>query len=119
MEATLNEKARKFGVKIAEMVNVGSHVHLKIRITSRATFQRFLKAVTSLIARFVTGARRGKPFGRFWQGLAFTRVLKTSLEKLNLRGYLEANRREAVHGGEAREDYLRQFNRWVYRQRSP
>lgn len=116
VEATMRTKAKRFGVKIAEMVNVGSHLHVKIRIASRATFQQFLKSVTTLIARHVTGARRGKPFGRFWQGLAFTRVLRTSLEELNLRGYLEANRREATQSYAAREEYLRRFNAWVYRE---
>lgn len=118
VESTLKQKAKRFGVRIAELVNVGNHLHLKVKIADRKAFQRFLKSVTTLIARFVTGARKGKPFGRFWQGLAFTRVLKTSLEELNLRGYLEANRREAAHDYAAREDYLHRFNRWVSRHRA-
>lgn len=118
VENTLRNKAKSHGVRIAELVNVGNHLHLKIKIASRRAFQSFLRAVTTLIARHLTGATRGKPFGRFWQGLAFTRVLRTSLEELNLRGYLEANRREAAHGHAARADYLKNFNRWVYRERS-
>lgn len=113
VEATLKAKARKFGVRIAEFVNVGNHLHLKIKIASRVTFQSFLRSVTTLIARFITKAKRGQKFGRFWQGLAFTRVLRTSLEELRLKGYLEANRREATNGYEDREDYLEHFNRWV------
>ena len=113
IEKTLKTKAKRFGVRLAEHVNVGKHLHLKIKIASRTNFQKFLKAVTTLIARHVTGARKGKPFGRFWQGLAFTRVLKTALEELNLRGYLEANRKEATHSYAAREVYLKDFNRWV------
>ncbi|MGZ3724043.1 MAG: hypothetical protein ACXVA9_13965, partial [Bdellovibrionales bacterium] len=102
---------------IADLANVGSHIHLKIRITSRAGFQKFLKSVTALIARKVTGARKGKPFGKFWQGLAFTRVLKSYTEELNLKGYFSANRAEAALGFEARERLLRAFNRWVYHER--
>lgn len=118
VDATLKQKAKRFGVRIAEMVNVGNHLHLKIKIASRKAFQSFLRSITTLIARFITGAKRGKTFERFWQGLAFTRVLRTSLEELRLRGYLEANRREAAHCHEAREEYLEQFNKWIKRQRS-
>lgn len=113
IDQLLQAKARKFGISIADFANVGSHLHLKIRISSRTAFQKFLKAISTLIARKVTGARRGRPFGRFWNGLAFTRVLKSSLEELRLRGYLEANRREASHSYEAREAYLRRFHAWV------
>lgn len=111
------QKARKFGVKVADTANVGNHVHLKIRISSRQEFQQFLKSVTTLIARHVTGAKRGKPFGRFWQGLAFTRVLKSALEELNLRIYIAANRKEAQLGPKARELFLARFNAWVRQQR--
>lgn len=92
VEQILRDKATKFHIRIGDMVNMGNHIHLKIRIQDRMSFRRFLKAITNLIARTVTGARRGRPFGRFWQGLAFTRVLRTSFEELGLRGYFAANR---------------------------
>jgi hypothetical protein len=117
VESLLKLKAKKFGVHIAELVNVGNHFHLKIKITNRENFGRYLKSVTSLIARAVTGAKKGKPFGRFWQGLAYTRVLKTALEELRLRGYLEANRREAMQSLEARKNFLVRFNRWIKQER--
>ncbi len=117
VESLLRKKAKQFGVFIAELVNVGNHLHLKIRIADRHQFQKFLKSVTCLIARMVTGAKKGKPFGRFWQHLAYTRVLKSSLEELYLKGYLEANRREASQSFQARQDYLKKFNDWVRRER--
>jgi hypothetical protein len=73
--------------------------------------------VTTLIARKVTGACRGNKFGRFWQGLAFTRVLKSYTEELNLKGYFHANRNEAEYGPAARDRVLKAFNKWVYRER--
>lgn len=114
VETTVRKKADKFGVRVADFANVGNHLHLKIKVTSREGFKKFLKAVTTLIARHVTGARKGKPFGkRFWQGLAYTRVLSSALEELRLRGYVEANRIEAVHSKAARERWLARFNRFV------
>src|SRR6266404_4770630 len=116
IEKILKDKGRKFGVSIADHANVGNHIHLKIRITSREGFQKFLKAVTTLIARRITGARKGKPFGKFWQGLAFTRVLKSYTEELNLKGYFVANRSEAEYGPAARERMLKLFNNWIYKE---
>jgi hypothetical protein len=117
VEGILYGKAKKFGVVIGDLANVGNHIHLKVRITTRGNFQKYLKSVTTLIARKITGACRGKPFGRFWQGLAFTRVLTSYTEELNLKGYFTANRMEAARGPEARERFLKRFNDWVYRDR--
>jgi REP element-mobilizing transposase RayT len=112
---TLREKAHKFGISISDFANVGNHLHIKIKVQSRASFQKFLKAVTCPIARKITGARRGKPFGKFWQGLAFTRIITSRLEELRLRGYFEANRKEAKHGYATREKFLNEFNEWLKR----
>ena len=117
IQKILKEKAGKFGIKIADQANGGNHLHLKLRISSRENFQKFLKAVTTLLARKITGARRGHRFGRFWQGLAFTRVLTSRTEELNLMGYIMANRLEAATSYEAREKFLARFNEWVYRER--
>ena len=117
VETILKQKARKFGVSIADLANVGNHIHLKIKITTRNEFQKFLKSVTALIARKVTGAKKGQPFGKFWQGLAFTRVLKSYTEELNLKGYFMGNRTKAELGPVARERLLKVFNKWVYKER--
>lgn len=117
IQSILRKKSKKFGVTLADGANVGNHLHLKIKIQNRESFQKFLKSVTCLIARQVTGACRGKKFGRFWQGLAFTRVLTSSLEELNLKGYINANRIQAGRGEKARESFLQNFNAWVYRER--
>lgn len=113
----LYSKARKFGVCVADYVNVGNHLHVKVKITNRGGFQKFLKATTALIARKVTGARRGHKFGRFWEGLAFTRVLKSRMEELRLTGYFDSNRIEVEEGYAAREVYREKFNQWVNSQR--
>jgi REP element-mobilizing transposase RayT len=111
----LREKAHKFGEVIADFANVGNHLHIKIKVQSRDSFQQFLNAVTCLIARKIIGARRGKPFGKFWQALAFTRIIKSRLEELRLRGYFEANPEEAKHGYATREKFLNEFSAWMRR----
>ncbi len=113
IKRTIDTKAHKFGVVVGDFVNVGNHLHLKVKARSREAFQGFLRSITTLIARHVTGARRGRPFGRFWQGLAYTRVLKSYAEEVRLRGYFGANFAEACLGQPARERFLRQFNAWL------
>ena len=107
------EKARKFRIELNDFVNMGNHIHFQIRLKRREDFQNFLRSISSLIARFVTGAKKGKAFGRFWQALAFTRVIHTGLEIMGVEGYLLGNKIEKRHGREAREVYLRAFNRWL------
>lgn len=114
IEKLVKEKAKKFGIIIGGQANVGNHLHLKVKITSRGMFQKFLKSLTTLIARKLTGARRGKPFGRFWDHLAHTRVLMSYTEELNLDGYLIANRLEAAKSTREREEFLKRHRKWVY-----
>jgi len=106
VSAILYKQAKKFFVQIRGYENVGNHLHLEVRATARKEFQQFLKSITCLIARKVTGARRGVKFGKFWDYLAFTRVLKTYTELEILRRYFFANRLEAEIGPEARATFL-------------
>ncbi|MBX3021428.1 MAG: transposase [Bdellovibrionales bacterium] len=110
-------KARKFGVSVGDFVNMGNHLHIKARCSSRGQFQKFLKSVTGRIARKVTGARRGNKFGRFWQGLAYTRVLMSSVEEMRLHNYFCANRLEGLAGRARREEYLSEMNAYLRKQR--
>lgn len=113
IQKLIRQKAKKFGVQVDHWVNVGNHVHIKLKSSNRLQFQKFLKATTCLIARHVTGAKKGKPMGKFWQGLAFTRILTSYLEERQLNGYFRGNEIEALFGTSARESFLKQFNHWL------
>ena len=115
VRSLLKEKSRKFFVEVIDFVNMGNHLHLKVRFRDRVRFQQFLKSFSSLLARKITGARRGMKFGRFWDGLVYTRVISSALEELGLKGYFEANHRERELGYHERERYLKQFNQFLYR----
>ena len=106
IERILRAQANKHIVKLHEYVNVGNHLHLKLRPFCKKGFQNFLRSSAALIARAVTGAKKGKPFGAFWDGLAYSRVLKTRAEEWILRRYFIANSYEAEFGRMARDTYL-------------
>ncbi|MBX9768307.1 MAG: hypothetical protein K2X47_13620, partial [Bdellovibrionales bacterium] len=98
----VKEKSAKFGVRVQSWANVGNHLHLEVRMRSRKEFGQFLKSMTGGVARFVTGARRGKKFGKFWDGLVHTRVLTSRNEELRLSRYILLNQVEGEYGTGAR-----------------
>lgn len=106
VEQTFRKQARKYGVALLKLVNVGNHLHVEVKITARKEFQNFLRSVTCLVARKITGAKRGKRFGRFWDHLAFTRVVKSRYEQRILKTYFLANSIEAIGGPMARAQFL-------------
>lgn len=102
VDRILKSQSRKHFVKVCEYVNVGNHLHLKIKARTRPSFQAFLISTTALIARAITGAKKGQAKGRFWDALAFTRVLTTRFEEWGLAKYFDANAFEAKFGHEIR-----------------
>ena len=113
----LDEKSKKFFVEILDYVNMGNHLHLKVRFNDTKRFGQFIKSFSAMVARRITGAKKGKPFGKFWDGLVYTRVLTSRLEELGLRGYFEGNHIERELGYAQRELSLKRFNQYIYRLR--
>jgi hypothetical protein len=72
----LRGMARRFDVRIYDFANVGSQLHLVVRVRRREAFQNFLPSFASVVARRVTGAERGRRSGHFFDGLAWSRVFE-------------------------------------------
>lgn len=117
----LQERSKKFFIEILDFVNMGNHLHLKVRFKDKLRFQNFLRTFAALVARKLTGAHRGKSFkelhGKFWDGMVFTRILTSKLEELGLRGYFEGNHRQRELGYAEREFFLDRWNQFLYRLR--
>lgn len=111
----LKERSRKFFVEIVSFVNMGNHLHLKVRFKDSRRFQNFLRTFAGLLARKLTNAHRGTVFGKFWDGLVYTRVLTSKIEEFGLRAYFDANAIEKLKGFTARESHLEKWNRYIYR----
>ena len=85
------------GVRVYEMANSGNHLHLLVRATSREGFRDFLRIFAGHVAQKVTGACRGKPFGRrFWDLLAFSRIVEWGNAFQLARAYVFQNRLETL-----------------------
>ena len=75
IQETLRTLCQRHGIKVFEYAGGRDQIHLLLRAKSRPGFQAFLRAFAGLTARIVTGAKKGKPSGKFWDALTYSRVL--------------------------------------------
>jgi hypothetical protein len=95
---TMRAMACRFGVRVYDFANIGSHLHLLVRAKRREAFQAFLRSFAGIVARRVTGAKRGRPAGPFFTGLAWSRVVSWGRDYLGVRHYIFRNEIEATQG---------------------
>ncbi len=89
--------AKRFGVVVYESANVGNHIHLLVRPRSRDSLKHFLMSLAGRIAMRVTGARRGKPFGkRFFDAIPWSRIVEWGKGFRAARAYVVLNASEAA-----------------------
>jgi REP element-mobilizing transposase RayT len=98
----LRTMARRFGIRVYDFANVGTHLHLLVRARRRESFQAFLRSFAGIVARRVTGARRGRPSGPFFSGLAWSRVVAWGRDYLGVRHYVFRNEIEGALGARVR-----------------
>ena len=93
--------ARRWGIRLYRYANVGNHIHLLIKVPSRAAWRRFVRELAGGIAIIVTGAKKGAALstnasGRgFWDHLAFTRIVSFGRDFAHVGRYLIKNLFEA------------------------
>jgi hypothetical protein len=102
IKALIDREVKTSGAKLHSYSNNGNHLHIFAKFPSRIAFQRFLRTIGALIARLVTGARKGRPFGKFWDALAHSRVVSGKRGYLQVMHYLDKNIFEASYGYLAR-----------------
>lgn len=88
--------ASRFDVKIQQIANSGNHLHIIAQGKHRTGLQSFLRTCPAMLARKITGAKKGSPAGRFWDALAYTRIVNWGRELVALKRYLLRNDLEAV-----------------------
>jgi REP element-mobilizing transposase RayT len=94
--------SRRWGVRIYRYANVGNHIHLLVKVPSRAIWQRFIRELTGGIALIVTGAKKGAGLERnetgrgFWDRLVFTRIVGFGRDFNGVMQYLIKNLFEAA-----------------------
>lgn len=110
IQRIIDNFSRKYGVRVYNYANVGNHLHMHFRLSKRALYRPFIRALTSAIAMAVTGVNRWNksPSGalKFWDRRPFTRVLVGCKSWLGLKDYIQVNQLEG-------EGFQRHEARWI------
>jgi hypothetical protein len=96
IQALVYRLAERNRIKIYEYANAGNHLHVLLKAKTHAGFKKFLRTLTALVARIVTGAKKGNPVGKFWDELAYTRLVNWGKHFFRGRCYVIQNRLEAA-----------------------
>ena len=96
IEKMIQRAAKRRDVRVYDLANSGNHIHLLFRAKEKREFQNFLREISSKIAKQVTGARKGRASGRFFDLLAFTRVIEWGKAFQIVKSYLLQNRLETA-----------------------
>ncbi len=97
IDKILSQQGQKFGLTIYKTANSGNHLHVVIRGKKRTGIQKFFISTTALIARLVTGAKKGKKFGKFWDHPLYSRVVSSwKREFQDVKDYLVQNTLETL-----------------------
>lgn len=106
----VNRQSERHGIRVYARANAGNHLHLVLKAPTRRSLKTFLRAVTGLIARKVTGRERGVAVDPteatsrsvdasrtgFWDARPFSRIVSWGKDFTVLQNYLHLNRLEAV-----------------------
>jgi REP element-mobilizing transposase RayT len=91
VDTVLARCARKWRVKVYKYANVGNHIHMVIKGHRRENIQNFFRECAGAIAFQVTKACKGRPFGRFWDQVIFSRVVEWGRSFRVVLNYVELN----------------------------
>jgi len=84
----INNACRKHGVRLYEYANVGNHLHLLIKLRSRASWAGFIREITGRIAQLTETKWLHRPFTRIVRGWKKAYQISREYVRLNV---LEAN----------------------------
>lgn len=87
----LQRAAKRHRVRVHRFANVGNHLHAVIQAARRQDIQNFLRAFAGAVALAVTKSKKGAASGKFWDDLAFTRIIDWGRDWKNMLVYLDKN----------------------------
>ena len=96
IESLCRELGSRFEVKVYEIGNSGNHLHLLLKARTREGFKNFLRSFTGKVALIVTGAKKGNPFGRFFDALTHSRIVEWGKAYFHAKRYVVINRLEGL-----------------------
>ncbi len=83
---TINRLNSKFGVRMFESGVHADHVHLLVQFGNRTLYRRWIRSVTGLLARAISGLK--------WRHRPFTRIVNWKRDYKQVQRYVRSNRVE-------------------------
>lgn len=81
----------RFAVRVYDRANVGNHLHFVLKARTHDAYRAFIRYLSGRIAFEVTGAKKGRAAGRFWDAIPYSRVLEWGRDFINARVYVTKN----------------------------
>ncbi len=95
IERRLYSYGNRFAIRIFRFANSGNHLHILLKSADKTNLQNFLRTFAGVIPRVVAGAKKGNPYGRFWDSLAYSKLLSFGRQFKNTSNYIAKNTLEA------------------------
>ena len=93
----LSRYAKQFDVRVYQFANVSNHCHFLVKAKTKEGFRNFLRAFAGQVAQRITKAGPGRPLKeRFWELIAFTRIIEWGKAYTHAKNYLYKNILQAV-----------------------
>jgi putative transposase len=94
---TIATLAGRFGIKVYEYSLNSNHLHMLLKGDTRDGLQNFFRSLPALIARKITGACKGNPFGkRFWDFVNHSRIVQGRKAFIFALNYIIQNQEETT-----------------------
>ena len=97
IENIIKQQAKTFNVRVYAMAVNNTHIHILLKLYTRDSFKKFVKAISGIIARITLGAEKGKNLGfKFWKGIPFSRIVSWAKDYFSTKQYILCNELEAL-----------------------
>ncbi len=99
-------QAETCNITVIQFANGGDSLHFLIKVPSRASYLRFIRSVSGLVSRCVTGSQRGrasvsgrkgpKNKTKFWDVLPYSRICPDCVTVKQAQGQIDRERKEGL-----------------------
>ena len=106
IDTLIREHAKACSIRIYNIVNVGNHIHIVIKLDDKNSYSKFIRVISGLIARHVLRRERGEAQEdghhkrklkkiKFWLARPFTRILTWGRDYNHIHQYMIKNQNDA------------------------
>jgi hypothetical protein len=97
IESLVFRMGREHKVKVYRFANSGNHLHILVLPSSRKAFNRYIRALSGVIARVTLNVQRGNGLRlKFWDARPFTRIVEWGRAFKSVCNYILKNTLEAI-----------------------